>query len=141
VLRSGRRAVSFARLGAGLAFLAVLLGAFGAHVLRDRLGAALSQVYETGVRYQMYHALALVAVGLMRTRASASAEAGAASGAGPSRALDVAGILFFAGTILFSGSLYALALTGARAWGAVTPIGGAAFLVGWVAFALACRGK
>ena len=73
----------FARLGAVFGFLAVTLGAFGAHALRDRLGAALSQVYETGVRYQMYHALALIAVDLMRARSGAERGHGAPGGAEP----------------------------------------------------------
>ena len=155
----------FARLGAVFGFLAVTLGAFGAHALRDRLGAALSQVYETGVRYQMYHALALIAVDLMRARSGAERGHGAPGGAEPAggaapsataasgtttdrigsaeprRArspLEVAGTLFAAGIVLFSGSLYALALTGERAWGAITPLGGAALLAGWIAFAIGC---
>jgi len=123
----------FARLGAVFGFLAVVLGAFGAHALRDRLGAALSQVYETGVRYQMYHALALITVDLIRSRSLKQAEPR------PARSpLEVAGVLFAAGIVLFSGSLYALALTGERAWGAITPLGGAALLAGWIAFAIGC---
>lgn len=119
--------MTFTRIGAISAFLAVLFGAFGAHLLRDALGAALSPTWETGVRYHLFHALALIAVDLVRDRAGAS------------RALGVAGILFAAGTVLFSGSLYLLALTGVRAWGAVTPFGGLCFLIGWIAFAVGAR--
>jgi uncharacterized membrane protein YgdD (TMEM256/DUF423 family) len=120
--------MSFARAGAISAFLAVLLGAFGAHLLRDRLGAALSPAWETGVRYHLVHALALIAVELVRLHAGRA-----------SRALGLAGILFVAGTALFSGSLYLLALTGVRTWGAVTPFGGLCFLIGWIAFAIGAR--
>ena len=118
--------MNFARLGGIFALLAVALGAFGAHLLRDQLGAALSQTFETGVRYQMFHALALILVGVIDAR-------------GGNKALGVAGVLFAAGIVLFSGSLYAMALTGTRGFGAITPLGGAAFLVGWVAFTIGCR--
>ena len=121
--------MTFARLGGIFAFLAVALGAFGAHLLRDQLGAALSQTFETGVRYQMFHALALILVDVMRGRTTN----------GGHSALGIAGVLFAAGIVLFSGSLYAMALTGARGFGAITPLGGLAFLVGWIAFAIGCR--
>jgi len=104
--------------GAVSAAIAVAAGAFGAHALRQRLGADALAVWETAARYQMYHALALLAV------------AGAAHAWG-GRAPRAAGALFVAGTVLFSGSLYALALTGVRGLGAVTPFGGGAFLAGW----------
>lgn len=120
--------MTFARLGAIFALLAVAFGAFGAHLLRDQLGAALSQTYETAVRYQMYHAIALILVDLLRARTSTG-----------EKALGVAGVLFIAGIVLFSGSLYAMSFTGTRAFGAITPLGGAALLVGWVAFAIGCR--
>ena len=104
-------------------------GAFGAHALRARLSPEMLAAFETAVRYQMYHALAILAVGLIVVR------------------LDgwlyrTAGWLFAAGIVLFSGSLYALALTGAPAWGMVTPVGGVCLLGGWVALAagLARRG-
>jgi len=103
-------------LGALSAFLAVALGAFGAHALRDRLAPDLLAVFETGARYHLVHALAIVVVGFAEARLPA---------------VRVSGILFLVGTLLFSGSLYALALTGVRAFGAVTPLGGLAFLVGW----------
>jgi len=110
--------------GAASSFVSVAAGAFGAHVLRARLETDLLAVFETGARYQMYHALALIAVGLLCARS-------------PSTAGTVAGVGFGAGTVLFSGSLYLLALTGTRWLGAVTPVGGVAFLVGWVALAVA----
>ena len=113
----------FGVLGATSAGLAVAAGAFGAHLLRGRVPADLLAVFETGARYQMYHALALLLV------------AGALSrGAAP--ALRVAGTLFVVGTVLFSGSLYLLALTDVRWLGAVTPLGGLCFLGGWASLAL-----
>jgi uncharacterized membrane protein YgdD (TMEM256/DUF423 family) len=102
------------------AFLAVALGAFAAHGLRARLAPDLLAVFETGVRYQMYHALALLAAGVLAERRAQTA-------------LRVAGWSFACGMLLFSGSLYALALSGVRALGAITPLGGAAFLAGWLA--------
>jgi uncharacterized membrane protein YgdD (TMEM256/DUF423 family) len=116
----------FLSLGAGSAFIAVGAGAFGAHALRARLPSDLLAVFETGVRYQMYHALALIAVAWVVTR-------------WPSGTAVWAGWLFVAGTLLFSGSLYLLALTGVRWLGAVTPLGGVAFLAGWVCLILAAR--
>ena len=105
-------------LGCAFAFLAVAAGAFGAHALRARLPADLLDVFETAARYQMYHALALLAV----ARAAA---------VWPESPVALAGWLFTAGIVVFSGSLYLLVLSGARWWGAVTPIGGVAFLAGW----------
>ncbi len=99
----------FAVLGALLAFLAVAAGAFGAHALRGRLTSDLIEVFETAVRYQMYHALASA----------------------------VAGWLFVAGIVLFSGSLYVLSLSGQRWFGAITPLGGLALLAGWLVLAWA----
>jgi uncharacterized membrane protein YgdD (TMEM256/DUF423 family) len=104
-------------------FLAVALGAFGAHGLGERLSPEDLAVFETGVRYQMYHALALLAVAWLVDR-------GVGGGM-------VAGWAFTLGTVVFSGSLYVLVLTGQRWMGAVTPLGGVAFLVGWVALATA----
>jgi uncharacterized membrane protein YgdD (TMEM256/DUF423 family) len=100
--------------------LAVALGAFGAHGLRARLSPELLATFETGVRYHTYHALALMAVAFAISRWS--------TGTLP----VVAGWSFVAGTVLFSGSLYLLALTGVRWLGAITPLGGVAFIVGWV---------
>ena len=105
--------------------LAVALGAFGAHGLKQRLAPDLLAVYQTGVQYHIYHTLALLAVGALLTSAPASA------------ALRWSGWLFIAGIVVFSGSLYVLSLTGVRWLGAITPIGGAAFLAGWAALALA----
>ncbi len=119
----------FAAWGAIAALLGVAAGAFGAHALRGRITPEMIAVFETGARYQLVHALALIVVGLtLEQRAS--------------RGLRVAGTLFGAGIVLFSGSLYALALTGTRAWGAVTPLGGLCFLVGWALAAAAfTRGR
>lgn len=115
----------FLVLGALSGGVAVALGAFGAHGLKARLAADLLATFETGVRYQMYHALALLAVAWAVARWSGSA-------------LPVAaGWLFVAGTVLFSFSLYALALTGVRWLGAITPLGGVAFVAGWLCLALA----
>lgn len=114
----------FFALGSLSGFIGVALGAFAAHALKGRLSADLLAVFETGVRYQMYHALALLAVGWACTR-------------WPGTVLTTGGWLFVAGTVLFSGSLYALSLSGARGWGAIAPIGGIAFLAGWISLALA----
>ena len=111
-------------IGAISAGIAVGAGAFGAHALRARLSPADLATFETGARYQMYHALALLAVAWVAFRA-------------PSGPAQLAGWCFVAGTLLFSGSLYLLTLTGTRWLGAITPFGGVAFLVGWVALALA----
>jgi uncharacterized membrane protein YgdD (TMEM256/DUF423 family) len=105
--------------------LAVAFGAFGAHALKARLTPDLLTTFETGVRYQMYHALAMLAVALAMTRVSTTS------------LLDVAGWLFVIGTLLFSGSLYLLCFTRQRWLGAVTPFGGLAFIGGWVCLALA----
>jgi uncharacterized membrane protein YgdD (TMEM256/DUF423 family) len=116
----------FFSLGAVFAMIAVAAGAFGAHALRERLGPEYLAVFETAARYQMYHALALLAVAWAVNR-------------WPGPLLTWAGWLFMVGIVLFSGSLYALALTGARWLGAVTPLGGVAFLAGWVCLALSPR--
>lgn len=113
---------AFALAGSLSAFLAVAAGAFGAHALRARLTPELLAAFETGARYQMYHALALLAVAWAATR-------------WPGLPVRAAGWLFIGGTVLFSGSLYLLALTGARWLGAVTPLGGLLFLGGWIALA------
>lgn len=114
----------FFSLGALSAALAVTLGAFAAHGLRARLSADALGTFEIGARYHMYHALALLAVGW-------------AAGRWPGAATAAAGWLFVVGTILFSGSLYVLAVTGIRALGAITPLGGLAFILGWLALAWA----
>jgi len=117
---------TFARLGALSAFTAVAAGAFGAHGLRQRLPPEMLAIFETAARYQMYHALALLA-------------AAWAAGRWPGTVLRAAGWCFVAGTVLFSGSLYTLALSGARWLGAITPLGGLALLLGWLAFAWGVR--
>ncbi|MGC4116080.1 MAG: DUF423 domain-containing protein [Myxococcales bacterium] len=114
----------FVALGALNGFLAVAAGAFGAHALKSRLSADLLAVFETGARYQMFHALGLIAIGLVFA-------------ARPSAMLTGAGWTMLAGIVLFSGSLYVLALSGVRALGAITPIGGVAFLVAWTLLAVA----
>jgi uncharacterized membrane protein YgdD (TMEM256/DUF423 family) len=107
-------------LGALLGGLGVAAGAFGAHALKAVLPAEMQAVFETAVRYQMYHALALLIIG------------GARWGPPDGQSLvQTAGWCFVAGVLLFSGSLYVLALSGIRWLGAVTPLGGAAFLIGW----------
>ena len=111
-------------LGAANAFLSVAAGAFGAHGLKARLAPDLLAIFETGARYHMYHALGLIAIGLVAQ-------------ARPSPLLSGAGWAMLAGILLFSGSLYALALTGVRALGAITPIGGLGFLAGWALLAVA----
>ncbi len=125
----------FLAIGAVSGGLAVAAGAFGAHALRARLEPRLLEVFETAARYQMYHALALVAVALVSTAARPAVAAPAF--APRDRALRLAGWAFLMGTVLFSGSLYAMALTGVRALGAITPLGGVAFLAGWGALAFA----
>jgi uncharacterized membrane protein YgdD (TMEM256/DUF423 family) len=112
-LRSG-----WIALGAVNAALAVAAGAFAAHGLRDRLDARSLEVFETASRYHMYHALAIIAAGVLASSAL--------------RGAQIAAWIFQAGIVLFSGSLYALALTGMKGLGAVTPLGGLAFLAGWL---------
>jgi uncharacterized membrane protein YgdD (TMEM256/DUF423 family) len=115
---------TFLLIGSLAAFLAVAFGAFGAHALRARLSADMLTVFETGARYQMYHALAIVLVALILGRLDGWL-------------VRTAGWMFVAGIVLFSGSLYALALTGVTTLGAVTPLGGLAFLVGWALLVVA----
>jgi uncharacterized membrane protein YgdD (TMEM256/DUF423 family) len=114
---------TFLLLGSVFGFLGVAFGAFGAHALRARLSAEMLGVFETGVRYQMYHVFAVLLV------------AAAIGKVGNARLLVIAGWLFVAGIVLFSGSLYALALTGSRGLGAITPVGGLLFLAGWAVLA------
>jgi uncharacterized membrane protein YgdD (TMEM256/DUF423 family) len=115
---------TFLLIGAIAGFLAVGLGAFGAHALRARLSPEMLAVFETGVRYHMYHALAIIATALVMSRMSGFL-------------VVWAGWLFIAGIVLFSGSLYLLAFTGVTVLGAITPLGGLAFLAGWACLALA----
>jgi uncharacterized membrane protein YgdD (TMEM256/DUF423 family) len=104
--------------GAVAAFIAVALGAFGAHSLKTKLSADMLNIFEIGVRYQMYHALGLIAVAWATTR-------------WPEANLNAAGWAFIVGIVVFSGSLYLLSATDIRWFGAITPIGGLAFLIGW----------
>jgi uncharacterized membrane protein YgdD (TMEM256/DUF423 family) len=115
----------FVVLGALLAALGVSLGAFGAHALRGRLAPETFAIYQTATQYHMWHALGLVGVGLL---------CNVFPGSGWLRA---SGWLLALGTVLFSGSLYLLAVTGMRWLGAVTPLGGSALILGWLALALA----
>ena len=114
----------FFAAGSLSAFLAVALGAFAAHGLKSKLPADMFNVFEVGVRYHMYHALALLAVAWASSR-------------WPGTTVTAAGYLFIFGTLLFSGSLYLLALGGPRWLGAITPVGGLAFLIGWLLLAWA----
>ncbi len=115
----------FITLGALSGMLAVVFGAFGAHGLRDRLDAYLMGVFETAVQYHFYHALAMLAVGVIALSQPQTVM------------LKSAGWLFLIGTLVFSGSLYLLALTGIKWLGAVTPLGGLAFIAGWACLAAA----
>ena len=114
----------FFMLGSLSGFCGVALGAFAAHALKGRVAGDLLVIFETGVRYQMYHALALLAVAWAGTR-------------WPGRLINVSGWLFVIGTLVFSGSLYALSLSGVRWLGAITPLGGLALLGGWLCLASA----
>ena len=115
---------TFAIFGAASGFIAVAAGAFGAHALKARLSSEMLVIFETGARYQMYHALALLAVAWAATR-------------WPGRATTASGACFMAGTVFFSGSLYLLVFTGVRSFGAITPVGGVLFLAGWLLLGLA----
>lgn len=115
----------FLLFGAFYGATAVVLGAFASHGLRGQLSDKLLNTFQTGVEYQMYHALALLVVGVM-------------SRLWPSGAMNMAGGLFIAGVLLFSCSLYGLALGGPRLLGPVTPLGGVCFIGGWIALAVAC---
>lgn len=110
--------------GALLAFFAVALGAFGAHALKPRLDADMLAVYQTGVQYHLAHALGVILIGML------------VQSLPPSKLLPVAAWTMAAGIIVFSGSLYALSLTGFRALGAITPLGGVALLAAWLLVAI-----
>ncbi len=116
----------FLAIASLLGGLSVAAGAFGSHALRPRLSDRMLEIFETGTRYQMYHALALLLVGLLLLRAE--------TGQGW---LNAAGWAFVAGTLIFSGSLYALSLSGIKILGAVAPIGGTALMIGWGCLAIA----
>ncbi|MBR59233.1 MAG: DUF423 domain-containing protein [Myxococcales bacterium] len=114
----------FGSLAAISGALGVAAGAFGAHGLKDRVEERMLDIWGTAAQYQLIHALALLAVAMLMGRNDATS-------------LNVAGHAFFWGTLIFSGSLYALVLSGQTWLGAFTPIGGTAFIVGWVAVAVA----
>jgi len=119
----------FLAIAAAFGGISVILGAFASHALKDRLSERALEIWETGTKYQMYHALALILVALLLNRRS--------TGSTP---LIVAGYAFIAGTILFSGSLYALSLSGIKILGAITPLGGVAFITGWICLTIAALG-
>ena len=120
---------TFLLIGSILGFLGVVFGAFGAHALRSRLSAEMLAVFETAVRYQMYHTFAVLIV------------AAAIGRIGDAAWLVLAGWFFVAGILLFSGSLYALAFTGVGMLGAVTPVGGLLFLIGWACLIVFAIGR
>ena len=116
----------FLAIAAALGGISVILGAFASHALKDRLSERALEIWETGTKHQMYHALALILVALLLSRFS-----------GNSTPLIIAGYAFVTGIVLFSGSLYALSLSGIKILGAVTPLGGVAFITGWICLAVA----
>lgn len=120
---------TFTTIAAVLGFLAVAIGAFGAHVLKATLTPDRRAIYETGVQYHLAHTLAILAVAVL------------AGVLGDSKPLRAAGWLFTVGIVLFSGSLYALAISGVKVLGAITPIGGLCFLAGWASLIAAARIK
>ncbi len=121
----------FLSIGAILAALAVGAGAFASHALKAQLSERSLAIFETGARYQMYHALALIAIAILLANAETIALR-----SNP-QWLTAAGIAFIVGVVLFSGSLYGLSLTGVKVLGAITPLGGVAFIVGWCCLAIA----
>lgn len=116
----------FLQMGTIFAGLAVAGGAFASHALKQTLSEQSLAIFETGTKYQMYHALALILVGILALQEEA-------------RAIAVAGWAFSSGILLFSGSLYGLSLSGIKILGTITPLGGAAFLIGWASLAIAAR--
>jgi uncharacterized membrane protein YgdD (TMEM256/DUF423 family) len=116
----------FLTLAPILAGISVAAGAFASHALKEQLDARSLEIWETGAKYQMYHAIALLLIGLLSLHGSL-----------PQTWLNSAGVAFIIGTILFSGSLYALSLSGVKILGAITPLGGVAFLTGWICLAIA----
>ncbi|OGR86870.1 MAG: hypothetical protein A3J74_08120 [Elusimicrobia bacterium RIFCSPHIGHO2_02_FULL_57_9] len=120
-------ALFWIRAGAAMMFIVVAMGAFGAHALKDKLTVEMKAIFETAVRYQAYHALGLFVVAWLASRF-------------PSKPVNMAGWCFLVGIILFSGSLYALSLTEIKKFGAIAPLGGLLFLLGWLALLTAsCR--
>ena len=127
LITQGKKTVTriFLTIASMFGGIAVVFGAFASHALKDRLSANSLSIWETGTKYQMYHALALILVAILVSRFPDSI------------LLMVAGYAFIAGVFIFSGSLYALTLTGIKWLGAITPIGGLAFIIGWLCLALA----
>jgi uncharacterized membrane protein YgdD (TMEM256/DUF423 family) len=115
----------FIMLGSINMALAVAIGAFGAHGLAGKVTEKMLQNWNTGAHYHIIHALALLAIGLLMSKIN-----------GPSSLLNIGGWLIVAGILFFSGSLYAMVLTGVKTWGAITPIGGVAFIAGWILVAV-----
>ena len=128
VLPPSSLSMRFGATGALLGFLGVAAGAFGTHAVRSTMPPPLMSAFETAARYQLIHAVALLVVALAVERIA-------------SRGLVIAGLMFIVGILLFSGSLYALALTGQTFWGMVTPFGGLGFLIGWLALAAGFAGR
>ena len=116
----------FLAIAASLGGISVVLGAFASHGLKDKLSDRALEIWQTGTRYQMYHALALILVALLLSNLSDG-----------STSLTIAGFAFIIGTILFSGSLYALSLSEIKILGAIAPLGGAAYIAGWACLAIA----
>jgi uncharacterized membrane protein YgdD (TMEM256/DUF423 family) len=116
---------TFLMIGSLSAFLSVALGAFGAHALKSKLSPDMLNVYQTGVQYHMVHSLGLILIALLADKL------------GNSTLVNVSGWALFIGIVLFSGSLYALSLSGIKVLGAITPLGGVSFLLGWVLLAIA----
>ncbi|PRZ17260.1 uncharacterized membrane protein YgdD (TMEM256/DUF423 family) [Laceyella sediminis] len=115
----------FIMLGSINMALAVAIGAFGAHGLAGKVTEKMLQNWNTGAHYHIIHALALLAIGLLMSKTN-----------GSSSLLNIGGWLIVAGILFFSGSLYAMVLTGVKTWGAITPIGGVAFIAGWILVAV-----
>lgn len=115
----------FLTIGAIFAGLSVAAGAFGAHALREKISERMLEIFDTGARYQMYHALALLLIAILMIILKNS-----------SNTLIISGWLFIIGIVIFSGSLYALSLTNIKVLGAITPIGGVALIAGWIFLAI-----
>ncbi len=118
----------FVILGSINMLIAVALGAFGAHIVRDLISGHYYTIYQTGVDYHMFHSLGILLVGIIALKI-------------PGKQINWSGWLLFIGIVIFSGSLYVLSLTGISIIGAITPIGGVSFLIGWLLLALAAYKK
>ena len=119
----------FLAIAGMLGGLSVVFGAFASHALKDKLSERALEIWETGTKYQMYHALALILVALLLSRLATT-----------SLPLVITGYAFIVGILLFSGSLYALSLSGIKWLGAITPLGGVAFILGWICLVVAAWG-